>query len=223
MTFTDQLHMSASDLWQQSFDHPFIHQISDGTLPKAIFRFYLLQDRYYLSEFGKLHERVAAKVADPTGKQFLLSSAQGLKDGEIAVREGFFETLGISANEVATTPIAPTAYNYVNHMYAELDRGTPGRAIAGLLPCYWLYNEIGKRLEAAGSPDPLYQRWIDTYGSDAYTTSVNQMITLTDQTAAAVSEEERTAMTESFVRSSAYELAFWQMAMNQQSWQPKVG
>ncbi len=56
MTFTAQLHEQAATLWQQSFDHPFIQQISAGTLPKAVFRFYLLQDRYYLSEFGKLHK-----------------------------------------------------------------------------------------------------------------------------------------------------------------------
>lgn len=219
MTFTDQLHEQAATLWQQSFDHPFIQQISAGTLPKAVFRFYLLQDRYYLSEFGKLHEQVASQMTNPKGRTFLLEGAQGLKDGEIAVRKGFFETLQISKQEIAQTPVAPTAYNYVNHMYAELYRGTPGRAIAGLLPCYWLYNEIGKRLIAAGSPDALYQQWIETYDSDGYTDSVQKMIALTNETAARTDADERTAMAASFVRSSAYELAFWQMAMDRQSWQ----
>lgn len=219
MAFTDQIHELATPLWQQSFEHPFIQQISAGTLPKSVFRFYLLQDRYYLSEFGELHEQIANQLADAKGKRFLLAGAQGLKDGEIAVREGFFKTLNISAQEIKTTSIAPTAYNYVNHMYAALYRGTPERAVAGLLPCYWLYNEIGKQLISQGSPDSLYQRWIETYDSDDYTDSVDQMIELTNQTAERVSDSEREAMTATFLRSSAYELDFWQMALDQEKWE----
>lgn len=45
------------------------------------------------------------------------------------------------------------------------------------------------------------------------------MIALTNETAARTDADERTAMAASFVRSSAYELAFWQMAMDRQSWQ----
>lgn len=217
-TFTDQIHTAAAPFWQKSFDHPFIHEIGDGSLPDAVFRYYLIQDHHYLNEFGKLHQRIAAKLSDPADVAFLEAGAQGLKDGEIAVRDGFFETLGITNAEVAQTPMAPATYNYVNHMYAELDRGTPGRAIAGLLPCYWLYNEIGQRLIAQGSPVDLYQRWIETYDSDGYTDSVNTMIELTNKTAAKADAQEQASMQSSFVRSSAYELAFWQMAMDQQKW-----
>lgn len=217
-TFTDQIHTAAAPLWQKSFDHPFIHQLSDGSLPNDVFRYYLIQDRYYLSEFGKLHEQIANQLTDAKAKAFLMAGAQGLKDGEIAVREGFFEQLNITPDEVAHTPIAPTAYNYVNHMYAELYRGTTAQAIAGLLPCYWLYNQIGQQLVAQGSPKELYQRWIETYDSDTYTDSVNQMITLTNQAAAQADDETRAKMQTSFVRSSAYELAFWQMALDEQEW-----
>lgn len=217
-TFTDQIHQSAAPLWQKSFEHPFIHELQAGTLPADVFRYYLIQDRYYLSEFGKLHESIAQQVDNAQDKAFLLAGAQGLKDGEIAVREGFFEQLGITDDELASTPIAPTAYNYVNHMYAELYRGTPQQAIAGLLPCYWLYNQIGQQLVAQGSPDQLYQRWIETYDSDDYTQSVDQMIALTNEAATQVDAAGRDKMQTAFVRSSAYELAFWQMAMDKQNW-----
>ncbi|GAX03658.1 thiaminase II [Secundilactobacillus pentosiphilus] len=219
ITFTDQIHQAAAPFWQKSFEHPFIHELQAGTLPKDVFRYYLIQDRYYLSEFGKLHELIAEQVDDAHGKQFLLDGAQGLKDGEIAVREGFFEQLGITPDEVASTPIAPTAYNYVNHMYAELYRGTPQQAIAGLLPCYWLYNQIGQHLVAQGSPVKLYQRWIETYDSDDYTDSVDQMIALTNRSADQADAALKGKMKTAFVRSSAYELAFWQMALDQQKWQ----
>lgn len=50
------------------------------------------------------------------------------------------------------------------------------------------------------------------------TDSVNTMIQLTNKTAENADEAERTQMQDSFVRSSAYELAFWQMAMDKQEW-----
>jgi len=216
--FTDQIQQAAAPYWQKSFEHPFIHELQSGTLPQDVVRYYLIQDRYYLSEFGKLHELVADQVDDAHGKQFLLAGAQGLKDDEMAVREGFFEQLKITPDEIKQTPVAPTAYNYVNHMYAELYRGTPQQAIAGLLPCYWLYNQIGQQLVAQGSPVPLYQRWIETYDSDDYTDSVTQMIALTNQTASQSDAAIQAKMKTSFVRSSAYELAFWQMALDKQNW-----
>lgn len=218
MTFTDQLYELATPLWRASYEHAFIRQISDGTLPPAIFRFYLLQDWYYLSEFGKLHRLIADQLDDATSREFLLAGAQGLKEGEVEIREGFFETLQISTKEIKTTPVAPTTYNYVNHMYAALNRGGTASAVAGLLPCYWLYNEIGKRLEEKGSPNPLYQDWIDTYGSAQYEDSVMQMKALTNRLATPAKTAEQQAMQTAFIRSSAYELAFWQMAMDQENW-----
>lgn len=48
--------------------------------------------------------------------------------GELAIRETFFEELAITEEEVALTPIAPTAYHYVSHMYRQLIEGTPKTA-----------------------------------------------------------------------------------------------
>ena len=74
-----------------------------------------------------------------------------------------FEELAITEEEVAATPIAPTAYHYVSHMYRQLIEGTPKTAAASMLPCSWLYQEIGAQLVKQHSPEPLYQRWIETY------------------------------------------------------------
>lgn len=217
-TFTDQIHELARPLWLRSVHHPFIKQLTAGDLPLSTFHYYLLQDRYYLSEFGKLHDKIADQLTDQTAINFLREGAAGLKNGEIAVRKGFFAKLNITQAEIDLTPIAPTAYNYVNHMYAALYQGSPQRAIAALLPCYWLYNEIGQALISQGSPVSLYQQWIETYDSDGYTDSVNQMIQLTNRAAGQVDETEKQAMTTAFIRSSAYELGYWGMSLRHESW-----
>ncbi len=103
-TFTDQMHELAQPLWLQSVNHPFIKQLISGELPMSTFRYYLLQDRYYLSEFGKLHDLIAEQMDDPVAIDFLRKGAEGLKNGEIAVRKGFFTQLNITKEEIALTP-----------------------------------------------------------------------------------------------------------------------
>lgn len=54
--FTDQAHAATQKSWAASKHHPFIQQLQAGTLPLATFRYYLIQDHYYLQEFAKVHD-----------------------------------------------------------------------------------------------------------------------------------------------------------------------
>lgn len=218
MNFTDRLHEAGKALWHESMVHPFIKELQSGELPIATFKFYLLQDRYYLREFSKLHKLIAAKTDNQEVKEFLLAGAQDLKDVEISVRGHFFEELNITASEIAETPVAPTAYNYVNHMHMTLNRSGVKPAVAALLPCYWLYQEIGQKMAEKGSPVSYYQEWIDTYDGEWYGANVAKMLNLTNSLAESATNEELEQMQTAFVRSSYYELQFWQMAYEKQDW-----
>ena len=54
MNFTKIARQEAASFWKGSFEHPFITALADGNLAPEIFRYYLLQDRYYLEHFSKL-------------------------------------------------------------------------------------------------------------------------------------------------------------------------
>ncbi|GAY72173.1 thiaminase II [Lentilactobacillus kosonis] len=217
-TITTKMRAAADNLWNQSFNHPFIKHLADGTLPMDTFRYYLKQDNYYLNNFSILHQKIANHVNDPSTKQFLIAGAKGLNDGEAEIRDDFFSKLAITANEMQTTPIAPNAYSYVAHMYHELNEGTVASACTALLPCYWLYNEIGKQLIANGSPVELYQQFIETYDSPEFTDATNQMINIVDALGEQAEADERRQMITAFVRSSYYELNFWEMAYVHEEW-----
>ncbi|MSE20283.1 thiaminase II, partial [Lactobacillus parabuchneri] len=94
----------------------------------------------------------------------------------------------------------------------------PARAAAALLPCYWLYNEIGKKLIQLGSPIKIYQRFIETYESPDFTTATDKMIQIVDQLAETADQKEQQEMIQAFVRSSYFELHFWEMAYQRQEW-----
>ena len=101
-------------------------------------------------------------------------------------------------------------------MYRQLIDGTVNTAFAGMLPCAWLYQEIGSQLIEAGSPNPLYQRWIETY-ADAVE-EVEKERQLLDRLYQESSVDEQQQMTEAFVISSKMECDFWEMALTLEQW-----
>ena len=58
-TFTEIARSQTRPFWEGSFKHPFILQLQEGTLPIENFRYYLIQDAYYLRHFSALYEKVA--------------------------------------------------------------------------------------------------------------------------------------------------------------------
>src|SRR5206468_10812598 len=87
-----------------------------------------------------------------------------------------------------------------------------------VLPCYWIYWEVGRELERAGSPDPLYTRWIGTYASDEFGDVVRAVIDATNRVAVRLSAAERHAMIRHFVTTSRYEWMLWEMGYGREAW-----
>lgn len=217
MTLTDNMRTAADELFTASFNHPFITELTTGNLPMDRFRFYLKQDAYYLKEFSRLHHLLALQLAEPADVKFLEAEANGLNNSEQDVRKEFFQQLQITADELTNTPMAPNTYNYVTHMEHELATN-PAQGAAALLPCYWLYNQIGERLVQQSSPVKIYQQFIDTYASPEFTVATNTMIDIVDRLGEETSSVVQSAMITAFLRSSYFELNFWQTAYDETTW-----
>lgn len=217
MTLTDNMRAAADELFNASFSHSFITELTSGKLPMDRFRFYLKQDAYYLTEFSRLHHLLALQLTEPTAVEFLEAEANGLNDSEQDVREEFFQQLQITASEMTNTPVAPNTYNYVTHMEHELDRGK-AQGAAALLPCYWLYNEIGDRLVNQSSSVKIYQQFIDTYASPEFGKATDTMINIVDELGENSSSVVQSEMITAFLRSSYFELQFWQTAYDEATW-----
>lgn len=218
MTFTQSLHELARESWTKSKQHPFVQELVTGELPIEVFRFYLIQDAYYLKHFAHAHQ----EVMERSNNQRIITSQrfckEGLEESELAIREGFFKELAISEEEVLDTPIAPTAYNYTSHIYRQFVNGTIPTTLAALLPCYWLYYEIGVEFSTKSSPVKIYQEFLETYDSEDFKEVLDELIQLIDELAADCSEKEREKMAEAFLLSSDFELNFWEMAYTQETW-----
>lgn len=218
MKFSEELRQEADPIWQASFNHPFVQGIGDGTLPLDRFRYYVLQDSYYLTHFAKNQALAAAKAEDLAVTNRLAMHAQGTYEAEMSLHRTFRTLLGITDEDMKNFEPAPTAYAYTSHMYRAGQFGHLGDIIAAILPCYWLYYEIGEKLKHKRPNEPIYQTWIDTYGSEWFTELVHEQINRLDEIAATVTEAERERMKGHFLKSSQYEYMFWEMAYTLEKW-----
>lgn len=218
MNFTTIARERAKEYWDGSFEHPFIKELHEGTLKDEVFRYYLLQDRYYLEHFSQLYARIADWSEDLEVKELMVQNAKHLAEGELMIREEFFQQLGITEEEIQKTPIAPTAYHYVSHMYRQLVTSTPSIACASLLPCSWLYHTIGVLLVNQQSPNSLYQKWIDTYSGEESYVAVERECQVLNRLYEEASESEKEKMIEAFYISSQMEYLFWEMAYQLEKW-----
>ncbi|MFD1739066.1 thiaminase II [Bacillus salitolerans] len=217
MKFTEELRSSVDSIWEASFNHPFVTGIADGSLSLECFRYYVMQDAYYLSHFSRIQAIGASKATDLHTTARFAAHAQGTYEAELQLHENFSNRLGITEAEREAFRPAPTAYAYTSHMY-RASSGHLGDVLAAILPCYWLYYEIGERLQGATPDEPIYQEWIAAYGGDWFRDLVEEQINRLDEIAEQVTEADRKRMKEHFWLSSQYELSFWEMAYTLEKW-----
>jgi thiaminase/transcriptional activator TenA len=218
MAFTSELWASIDRIYAAILKHPFVTGLTDGSLPADRFRFYAVQDALYLRDFARALSIAAARAPRDEWIIMFNEHAAGALRVERALHESFFGEWGLTADDVLATPLAPTNLAYTSYLLAVAYGSPFHEAVAALLPCYWIYWEVGKELERKGSPDPLYAKWIGTYASDEFGGVVRAVLEATDALAAGLGAPERATMRRHFVATSRYEWMFWDMGWRREGW-----
>jgi thiaminase/transcriptional activator TenA len=216
--FTDDLWRSIERTYAAVLEHPFLRELQTGALDRESFRYYVVQDAHYLRGYARALAVVAARAPTEGDIQTFAEHAAGAIAVERTLHEGFLADFGMSEADLAAEPVAPTCLAYVSYLVATAYSGSYAEALGAVLPCYWIYWEVGKELIASGSPDPLYQRWIDTYGGDEYAAVVRQALEATERAGAGLSAGERDRVREHFQTTARYEWLFWDAGYRREGW-----
>ena len=219
MTFTDDLWRSIDPLYAQVLAHPFIRELSDGTLSRERFVFYMKQDSLYLQEFSKALAIAGARAPDVDSMLFFVGSARTCAIVEQALHESYFKDFGVTLD----VGRAPSNFAYSSYLLATASNSSYRVAIAALLPCFWIYREVGDELvkrASAGLTGNPYAKWIETYSSEEFSSSVDKAIWFVDNAAAEANDVERAEMAQAFEYASRWEWAFWDAAWRLETWPP---
>jgi thiaminase/transcriptional activator TenA len=217
-SFSADLWDSIGDIYSAILAHPFIKGLTDGTLPAESFAFYVVQDGLYLKQYASALAAVASRAPRPAAMRMFAGHAADAVAVEQELHAKLLPELGISAAAAAAAEPAPTNLAYTSYLLATIRGGTYAEGVGAVLPCYWIYGEVGKELVRQGSPDSRYQRWIDTYGGEEFGEVVRDVIAEADTVGALLSEAERALVRRHFRTTSRYEWMFWDMGYRRESW-----
>lgn len=197
--------------------HPFVQQLSAGTLPLAAFQHYLIQDYLFLIHFAR-----AKALAVVKGE-----SLKAMRDKAAAVLAILDETLlhlkycaewGLTEAQVTQIPETLETVGYTRWV---MDRGLAGDILdleIALVPCTVGYGEVARRIMAdparmvEGNP---YQSWIESYASEGYQNMAEAAALRIDALGVSHGGEERFAtLLRDFSMAARLEQGFWQQGLN---------
>jgi thiaminase/transcriptional activator TenA len=211
--FTDELWTSIAPIYAKTLQHPYLRGLADGTLPRDRFEFYLQQDALYLTTYSQALKILASRAPREDWRKTLMKHATEAIDTERQLHDSILK--GNLAHRMA-----PTNYAYTNHLIATVSQQPFAEGLASMLPCYWIYQEVGKELKKRGSKSADYQRWIDQYSDPSYAEAVNQVLAMMNVEAQKMDSASRARAMELFKTSARYEYMFWDMAWRKEAWLP---
>ena len=217
-TFTKELWQEIIPIYESIIHHPFIKGLTDGSLSEESFKFYVIQDALYLREFARSLSIAAAKAPEDDWIIMFNEHSAGALKVERALHDSFFRDFRLRKKDIVNTTLAPTNLAYTSYLLSTAYSSPFHEVIGALLPCYWIYWEVGKALISRGSPNPLYQRWIDTYGGEEYARIVKAVLNITNKVARDLKEDQKEAMKKHFMTTSRYEWMFWDMGLRCEGW-----
>ncbi len=215
MKWTDKTWTQIEPIYQKIIKMPFIEELQRGTLPLEKFQFYMGQDSFYLENFARSLALIGARAHRVSHALDFIRFAEGAIVVEKALHDSYFKEFGLNQRG----SIEPTTHHYINFLKSTSALDQVEVAMAAVLPCFWIYQEVGDSIyKNQLSEDNPYQKWIDTYAGKEFKELVIKAINICDSVAENCSPQQQERMTQAFVEASKLEFMFWDSAYQLKTW-----
>ncbi len=216
--FSDEAWQRTAQLREAIHKLPFNTELAAGTLSRARFQAYIVQDALYLSQYSRALAIAAAKAPDAETLRAFAQSALEAVVVEQALHERYMKEFGVDPAKITDAEASPDCFAYTNFLMAAAYHDPWEILVAALLPCFWIYWDVGCVVGRSAAPTNPYRAWIDTYADEGFGEAVRTVIAITDRAATAATPAMRAKMLAAFSRSSQYEWLFWDDAYQRRGW-----
>lgn len=218
MSFCATIWEDVAPLRRAILDHPFLAELADGTLPAASFQHYIMQDSLYLAEYARVLAIAAGRAPSAAGRLEFSDGAKVAVQVEEGLHQSFFAQFGVTTGMAQASEPTPACLGYTSYLASLAATRSYEELIAGILPCFWVYWEVGCAIKPrATAPNP-YAPWIDTYAAPAFGEATDRVRALVDEAAANAGAATRDAMANAFRIATRYEWMFWDSAYTRAGW-----
>jgi len=217
--FSSLLRRRGDSIWRAIHSHPFLRELHAGALSRERFTYFIFQDYLYLLDFAQVLCRGGAKSPNLETLEIFARHALIAVEVERSFHASFGRTIGFSAKQLDRLPKGPITEAYTRHLQTVAGEGSLGDIVAAILPCYWIYGEVGRKLYKGRPGKPkVYREWIETYASEEYWKPLREQIRLMDDLGRSAGRSAKRLMISHFLLSSRYEYLFWDQAYNLEKW-----
>ncbi len=186
---------------------PFVRALASGTLTTDAFEAYLHQDALYLAAYARVLARASELAPDRAAQAFFARGSWQCLEVEQTLHRDRLARAGAAWQG----PASGVTTAYVDHLLAVGATGSYAEVAAAVLPCYWLYADIGARVRARAGDlgSHPFGDWIGTYGDPEFVDLAGQARAHADAAARAAGSATRARMLAAFVASCRHEVAFF--------------
>ena len=197
---------------------PFNTELAAGRLSRERFQGYIVQDALYLAQYSRILLLAGVRGADSATLRLFGECALEAVAVEQALHERYLTEFGVDPAHLVDAEPSPDCLGYTSFLLATAYQDPWEVLVAALLPCFWIYWDVGTRIARHAAADNPYRAWIDTYADEAFGEAVHRVVGVTDRAADGTTAPVRARMMTAFVRSTQYEWLFWDSAYQQRGW-----
>ena len=218
MTFSQDVWQRNLDLYQKILALPFNQELANGTLDSQAFCHYVIQDAHYLLAYGRALAVAAAKADEADDVIQFSEAAKIAIIVERSLHKDFMQAFAITKTEFESTPLTLACHHYTSFLTATAWSESYPVVLAALLPCFWIYAEVGHDIVSKSVENNPYQAWVDTYSGEEFHTAVRNVIATVDKVAARCDQDTLAKMHATYTMGAKLEWLFWDSAYQQRQW-----
>ena len=204
--WTAALWVAGGETWHQILDLPFVRALGEGTLDEDLFAFYLDQDALYLRDYSRALATLSARADTAAAQVHWAAGAHEAIAAESQLHEGWL------ANRARLSGASPITMGYTNFLRASAAGDDYVVGAAAILPCYWLYEEVGAVLSSQNHADHPYAEWLSMYGGEDFAADVARSLAEVERAFEAASPAQRVRAARAYLSACVYEREFFDQA-----------
>jgi len=208
--FTDWLAARAEPHWSAACTHPFTIAIGDGTMPRASYVRYLIEDYTFVTDLASTLGYLVAKAPTMQAKARLAGFVALLTSEENDYFLRAFEALDVAPETYETA-----AQGQVTGMFADLllnasGEGSYAEGLVCLLCAEWCYLSWAQREACLPRPAPFYlAEWIELHANPGFVAFVSWLRDEMDRIGPELVLDAQEQVAWNFRRMSELETAFF--------------
>ncbi len=195
------------DIYLKIINCNFNKELAKGTLKKKFFEIYMQQDSLYLIDFAKALAITATKSQNIKHFSQLLHFADGALTAERELHNHYFKEFKIKPISIKNK----ACLAYTNFLLTSAYADSYEESLSALLPCFYIYREVGNSIKKQASLLNPYSMRIDTYSSKEFSDTVDIMLEITQHAVLDIVADSKKGirLLNLFKISTELELYFW--------------